>query len=106
MTKSKKRTDSIRQLTEGRLKRCFGEYRMEIERYSDRKKIFLVSGVKTVLTYTTEEVALDMGGERLTINGKSLLCRTYISGSVEIIGEVDGVSLGISPVTVGSHENP
>jgi hypothetical protein len=88
----------------GHLKECFGHYHFEMERYSDRKKILLISGVQNIMSYTTEEVTLNMGGEFLSISGRGLLCRTYVNKTVEVIGEIGGISSDFR-VPVGARES-
>jgi hypothetical protein len=56
------------------------------------------------MSYTTEEVTLNMGGEFLSISGRGLLCRTYVNKTVEVIGEIGGISSDFR-VPVGARES-
>ena len=76
----------------GRMRQMFSAFRIQIERYSDSKKLLLISGAKAILHYSTSFLELDMGQEYLIIKGKSMLCRTFVAGNIEVIGIVDDIT--------------
>ena len=65
---------------------------IRIERYGEKKKLFLISGAKSVLYYSPSMLELDMGGEFLILRGSALLCRTFLSGAIEVIGNLSSIS--------------
>lgn len=73
----------------GRIKGAMSLFRVQIERYSDEKKILLISGARSILYYSTSFLELDIGDEYLVIRGSSILCRTFVSGNIEVIGKID-----------------
>ena len=77
----------------GKLKGALSLFRVQIERYSEEKKILLISGAKSILHYSTDFLELDIGGEYLIIRGCAILCRTFVSGNIEIIGRIDEIAI-------------
>lgn len=94
-----KRQASILHSIGGELISGFG---IRVERYGENKKLFLISGAKSVLYYSPTFLELDMGAEFLILRGASLLCRTFLSGAIEVIGAVD--SLSFSKMYVRAEE--
>ncbi len=80
----------------GKLRQMLSAFRVQIERYSEAKKILLISGAKAILYYSTSFLELDIGGEYLVIRGRSLLCRTFVSGNIEVIGKIDEIGVSAS----------
>ena len=77
----------------GKLRGAMSLFRVQMERYSEEKKILLISGAKAILHYSTAFLELDIGGEYLIVRGSSILCRTFVSGNIEIIGKIDEIDV-------------
>ena len=76
------------------LLRVFGKFRFEMEQYNEKNKVLLLSGVRRIIRYTPTELIFDTGGEILTLTGENLLCRTYTSGALDVIGVIRTCSFG------------
>ncbi len=99
MTREKRQASILHTLS-GELLSGFG---IRIERYGEKKKLILISGAKSVLYYSPTYLELDMGGEFLILRGSSLLCRTFLSGAIEVIGVIG--ELSVSDVYRRPEEN-
>ena len=94
MTNEKRQaTPSLEDRNTGKWKQLFSTFRVQIERYSDDKKILLISAAKAILYYSTSFLELDIGGEYLVIRGKSLLCRTFVNGNIEVLGRIEDITI-------------
>ena len=65
-------------------------YRVEVEGTSCGRRV-LVSGARRILEAGEERVLLMLGGEKLSILGRELLCLTYDGGIAEVAGDVDEI---------------
>ncbi len=84
MTEEKRQASRGASLT----KELFSGLGIRIERYEGERKLLLISGAKAILAYLPEFLELDMGKEFLIVRGSSLLARTFLSGSIEIVGKI------------------
>ena len=89
MTGEKERTNALKGIG-GELFSSFG---IKMEKYGEGKKLLLISGAKSVLHYSPTFLELDIGSEFLILEGSSILCRTFLSGAVEVIGRIDSLRL-------------
>lgn len=56
------------------------------------RRNLVVKGCRKILLYTTVEVRLLLGKDRLSVCGAGLYCTAYHSGVVEIDGRIDRIS--------------
>ena len=74
-----------------RLPRAF---HFEAEPLAGGGLLLVISGAKKVLSYTADELRIDLGRSEITVRGKTLFCRSFSSGVMEIRGAIDEIRFG------------
>ena len=54
-------------------------------------KRLTVHGCRRILSYTTEELLLSLGGSALRIEGGRLRCSSFSGGAITVLGEIQGM---------------